>query len=366
MSYTNPEIGDNLTVRVTRIHPEHGVFVMTPNGFGGLIRPQNIAWNNQARIIAALSEGDMFEAQVKYIQPDGKIEFNRKALLQNPADLEIGTPLKGVIDEILENKLLVRFDGFVAAAPKKELSSSFYCLGDEINTFVIDKSEDERGRINIKLSTLPYLEYFAKQHSEGDKIIVNYVRKGKLKDKQFAVVSIQDLFLIDIPEFKFIEPYKNSLVCDLLTFGEELEFVFTGVNENRGAILLDMRPILQERNREKILELKTQISEGDVVFAEVKKVGVREAHIRIEGTDFMIPISRDELSPNKVIRATDEVFVGERIKVAYLGEDEEGNLIFSRRGFVKDKYDDNLYEMSLEDLLATMDIHTTTFIGKVN
>lgn len=150
MSYLDPEVGDNLTVRITRIHPEHGVFVVTPNGHSGLIRPRDVAWNNQARIIAALSVDDMFEAQVMSILPDGKMNLSRRALLPDPKDLEIGATLTGVVDEILDFKLLVRFDGFVAVAPKKELSSSFYRIGDEITTAIIDKTVDEKGRVNIK------------------------------------------------------------------------------------------------------------------------------------------------------------------------------------------------------------------------
>ena len=365
MSYLNPEVGDNLTVRITRIHPEHGVFVVTPNGHSGLIRPRDVAWNNQARIIAALSVDDMFEAQVMSILPDGKMNLSRRALLPDPKDLEIGSTLTGVVDEILDFKLLVRFDGFVASAPKKELSSSFYRIGDEITTAIVDKTVDEKGRVNIRLSVIPFHTYFAQHHSEGEHVTATYIRKGKANDNSYAVVSVDGLFLLDVPEHKLIESARDSFEYDILEPGEELDFVFTGLNENKGTVLLDMRPILRERDQARIEQLRNQLSEGDILYAEVKKVGRREAQIQIEGTDVTLPISRDELSPNKVIRASDEVFVGERIKVAFIGEGEDGSLQFSRRFFVKDKYDEKLYDMSLEEILATMDIHTTRFVGKV-
>lgn len=365
MSYINPEVGDIFSVRITRIHPEHGIFVVTPNGHSGLIRPRDVAWNNHARIIAALSVGDMFEAQVMNILPDGKMTFSRRVLLPNPEDLEIGATLKGIVDEILDFKLLVRFDGFVAAAPKKELSSYFYRIGDEITTEIIDKTVDEKGRANIKLSVIPFHTSFAQHHSEGEHVTATYVRKGKSNDNSFAVVSVDGLFLLDIPEHKLIESARDSFEYGILDSGEELDFVFTGLNENKGTVLLDMRPILRERDQARIEQLRNQLSEGDILYAEVKKVGRRDAQIQIEGTDVTLPISRDELSPNKVIRASDEVFVGERIKVAYIGEGEDGSLQFSRRFFVKDKYDEKLYDMSLDEILTTMDIHTTRFVGKV-
>ena len=364
MSYLSPEVGDTLTVRITRIHPEHGVFVMTPNGHDGLIRPRDIAWNNQARIIAALTEGDMFEAQVINILPDGKLSFSRRVLLPNPESLEIGSTVTGVVDEILDYLLLVRFDGFVAVASKKELSSSFYRVGDEITTVIIDKMVDEKGRTNIKLSVMPFHKYYAQHHSQGDHVSAYYVRRGKANDSSFAVVSVDSLFLLDIPEHKLIDPVKSSFEYGILKTGEELEFVFVGNSENKGIVLLDMRPIRREREQEKIRQLRSQLSEGDVLNAEVKKVWNKEALIQIEGTDVTLPISRDELSPNKVIRASDEVFVGERIKVAFIGDGEDGSLQLSRRFFVKDKYDEKLYDLSLEELLKTMDIQTTRFVGK--
>ena len=338
---------------------------MTPNGHSGLIRPRDVAWNNQARIIAALSVDDMFEAQVMSILPDGKMNLSRRALLPDPKDLEIGSTLTGVVDEILDFKLLVRFDGFVASAPKKELSSSFYRIGDEITTAIVDKTVDEKGRVNIRLSVIPFHTYFAQHHSEGEHVTATYIRKGKANDNSYAVVSVDGLFLLDVPEHKLIESARDSFEYDILEPGEELDFVFTGLNENKGTVLLDMRPILRERDQARIEQLRNQLSEGDILYAEVKKVGRREAQIQIEGTDVTLPISRDELSPNKVIRASDEVFVGERIKVAFIGEGEDGSLQFSRRFFVKDKYDEKLYDMSLEEILATMDIHTTRFVGKV-
>ena len=71
------------------------------------------------------------------------------------------------------------------------------------------------------------------------------------------------------------------------------------------------------------------------------------------------------MSPNKVLRASDEVFVGEHIQIVYTGTDEHNNAKFSRKYIIKDRYDDSLYSLSLMDLLKTMDIETKTFIGKV-
>ena len=63
------------------------------------------------------------------------------------------------------------------------------------------------------------------------------------------------------------------------------------------------------------------------------------------------------------MRASDEVFVGEHIHIAYIGDDNE--LSFSRRYLVKDKYDESLYELSQTELLATMGLTTNKFVGMI-
>ena len=70
------------------------------------------------------------------------------------------------------------------------------------------------------------------------------------------------------------------------------------------------------------------------------------------------------MSINKVLSAEDEVFVGEPISVVYLGT-ENGKIILSRKAISDNKYPEELYDKSLEELLLTMGINTNKFIGKV-
>ena len=115
--------------------------------------------------------------------------------------------------------------------------------------------------------------------------------------------------------------------------------------------------------KKRIDTLRSQIKEGDIVEAEVLSVDNKNARIEITNANVECELSRKELSPNEVIRASDEVFVGEHIDVVYLGY-KDGKMLFSRRPLIKDKYDKKLYDLSLMELLATMGLTTNRFKGK--
>ena len=100
-----------------------------------------------------------------------------------------------------------------------------------------------------------------------------------------------------------------------------------------------MRPIEKEWQREQMDALSAQLSPGDVVMGEVKFVNDRYARVEIINSGVTIVISREELSPNKVLRASDEVFVGEHLKIVYTGDNQDGVMQFSRKYIVKDRYD---------------------------
>ena len=55
----NPSVGDTLQVRITA-KQSYGVFVRMPNGRDGLIRLNDISWQNQAKILGQLSVGEVF------------------------------------------------------------------------------------------------------------------------------------------------------------------------------------------------------------------------------------------------------------------------------------------------------------------
>lgn len=364
-TYNNPSVGDIIRVKITSIKPDLGAFARMPNGVDGLIRLHDIAWSNPSVILSSLSIDDIIDVKVIKKLPDGKFNLSRKDLLPNPRTVKKGTIYKVSIRSVESFGLIVNLGDSTALVHISELPKIEYAEGEEITCVVIDNIYDtEKHRNKISMSVLALHDYYAKIHNENERIKCLF--KGIIQNDNSisAIVEADGLVRVVVPSKHFIEPYKTKLVNNEITINEELEFVYLKYNEKSRAIVFDMRPIEAQEKKAKVDWLRSQLGKGDIVDAIVKSVNNKMAVVDIGNTGIFCNIDRDELSPNKVVRASDEVFPGEHIRVAYMGEDN-GKLLFSRRFFVEDKYDENLYELSLADLLTTMGLTTNQFIGKV-
>ena len=158
------------------------------------------------------------------------------------------------------------------------------------------------------MSILALHDYVAKKHKDHE--IVKCVFKKRLQEneKVSAIIGFDTFVKLKIPAYKFVEPYRRKLIADELLEEEELEFDFS-YNANKRSINLDMRPIERGRKAQETERLLSQLHKGDIVEAEVLSVNDKNAKVKITNTNVESFISRDELSPNKVVRASDEVFV---------------------------------------------------------
>lgn len=359
-----PKVGDIIHVKITGIVETIGAFAKMPNGQDGLIRLNDFAWFNQTYILKSYSIGDELNVKVIKELPDGKLNLSRKILLPNPIKLEIGEIFNCIIKRIEPYGLIVVLGDSTALIPKNEIpSGAIYSEGDIVTSVVIDNTFDTEKHYNkISMSILALHDYVAKKHKDHE--IVKCVFKKRLQEneKVSAIIGFDTWVKLKIPAYKFVEPYRRKLIADELLEEEELEFDFS-YNANKRSINLDMRPIERGRKAQETERLLSQLHKGDIVEAEVLSVNDKNAKVKITNTNVEYFISRDELSPNKVVRASDEVFVGEHIDITYIGEGDK--LCFTRKSFVKDKYEDSLYDLSQKDLLATMGLTTNKFVGKI-
>ena len=361
--YRKHFVGDIIQVEITNIVESIGAFAKMPNGETGLIRVRDFAWFNQVSILNQFKVGDRLIVKVIREMSDGKLDLSRKELLPNPRTLEKGTILKGVVTRIEDFGLIVKLGDFTALALMSEVPMLPYVEGSEIICEVIDNTLNrEKNRNRVLVSILALHDCFAERHMEGEVITGVYKGQYTRSDRLYAVIACNNLVVISIPPKNFVEPYKSMLLDNTLKVGEELEFSFSYYKKRR-MIRLDMHPIEEKRQKELKEKLCSQITRGDIVEAEVISVEDKVARIRItnSGVEYILP--REELSPNKVLRASDEVFKGEHIQVVYLG-DADGEMSFSRKPLIKSQYDESLYDLSLQDLLETMDLKTSCFIGQ--
>ncbi|WP_461484325.1 S1 RNA-binding domain-containing protein [Porphyromonas asaccharolytica] len=356
-------VDDVIQVEITNIVESIGAFAKMPNGETGLIRVRDFAWFNQVSILNQFKVGDRLIAKVIRETPDGKLDLSRRELLPNPRTLEKGTILKGIVTRVEEFGLIVKLGDFTALALMSEVPMLPYVEGYEIICEVIDNTlKREKNCNRVLVSILALHDRFAERHMEGEVITGvykgQYTRSGRL----YAIIACNNLVVISIPPKSFVEPYKSMLLDNTLKEEEELEFSFS-YRKKRRMIRLDMRPIEEKRQKELKERLCSQITRGDIVEAEVISVEDKVARIRITSSGVECILPREELSPNKVLRASDEVFKGEHIQVVYLG-DADGEMSFSRKPLIRSQYDESLYDLSLEDLLETMDLKTSRFIGQ--
>lgn len=364
-TYNKPSVGSVIHVRITNIVESLGAFARMPNGYDGLIRLNDFAWFNQANILKSFSIGDELDVKVIKELPDGKLNLSRKELLPNPRTVEKGLIFKCIVKRVENYGLIVQLGDFTALVPRKELPISIipYKVGDAINCVIVDNVYDSEKHYNkISMSVVALHNYIAAQHQDGDVVKGLYLGQIIEKDKLYAIIEFDSMITLNVSVNRFIEPYKAQLQNNSISIGDELFFEFS-YDEKLKSISLDMRPIKRKRLDEEKNRLCAQLNKGDIVEAEVLSVNDKVAKVRIMNTDIECVLPREELSPNKVIRASDEVFVGEHIRIAYLGESNK--LSFSRRFFVKDKYDEKLYDLSLQELLSTMGLTTNKFIGKL-
>ena len=363
-AHNKPKVGDIIRVKITNIVESLGAFARMPNGQDGLIRLYDIAWFNQTNILKSFSIGEEIDVKVVKELPDGKINLSRKELIPNPKTLEKGVIFNCIVKRIESFGLIVQLGDFTALIPQKEIPLGLkYSEGDRVTCVVKDNIYDTEKHYNkISMSILALHNYVASQHNEHE--IVKCIFEKSLHENEniSAIVELDSIVELKIQANRFIEPYRERLLANEIKKGEELEFEFS-YNEGKRTIKLDMRPIERNRKAQEAECLVSQLHKWDVVEAEVLSVNDRKARVLITGTNVEYTIPREELSPNKVVRASDEVFVGEHIHITYIGEGNE--LSFSRRYLVRDKYDESLYDLSQTDLLATMGLTTNKFVGMI-
>lgn len=313
-TYKNPSVGDIIRVRISGIKSDLGAFARMPNGVDGLIRLNDIAWSNQPVILSSLSVGDILDVKVIKELPDGKLNLSRKDLLPNPRTVEKGTIYKVTIKSVESFGLIVNLGDGRALVHKSELPQIDYSEGEEITCVVIDNTYDaEKHRNKISMSVLALHDYYAKTHNENERIKCLF--KGTIQNENSisAVVEADGLVRVVVPSKRFIEPYKTKLVNDEIAINEELEFVYLKYNEKSRTIVFDMRPIEAQEKKAKVDWLRSQLNKGDIVDAIVKNVNNKMALVDIGNTGILCNIDRDELSPNKVVRASDEVLSKEKL-----------------------------------------------------
>lgn len=302
------------------------------------------------------------------IRSSNRLKVSRKRLADTYKQHDV---VEGIVTKIMQNRLDVDCGRCVRVHIRNIADrfisdiNKYYQVGQQVDCMLLDnycndatmKPSDIWGNKVNGINTNDVLKvHFFEQKEKG--IAVKY-----------SGLSLYIAYNFLTPEYKILFDEKKIPENDIITAAvskidyNEHKIFLSMVLANKIAKREEQR--LANLKRQKALdELKKNLDLGYIVEAIVKKVSRKDAIIQISGTDIECTIKREDLSPNKIINAEDQVFVGERIHVVYVGE-RDGELIFKRNIIMQDIYDSNLYEMPQVELLSKMDIHSSKFIGKV-
>ena len=275
-----------------------------------------------------------------------------------------GQLVQGFVTEIVGNRMHVDV-GFLARVHIKDMADRFvsdindvYSEGQAID--LVLNENYSKGKYTEASTKPSVLWNVKKQNLKVHDILSVFI--DEIRDDG-VTFSLTDFIQGFVHKDFLSDGFRKLFDKGRIEVGSPIDVAITKINDEKRRIYFSMKEASKIRERNAIEALKSQLERGHIVEVEVVDVNEKEAILNIIGTDVNYKMSRDELSPNKVIKASDEVFIGQIFPVVYLG-DNNGSLSFSRKYFVEDVYDEALYDLSLSQLLDTMSIKTTHFVGK--
>lgn len=289
--------------------------------------------------------------------------------------LDINTILDVCVIDITKDGLKVNifdnFDGFIhvnylTKSLKEQFDSNSITIGDHIEVALTGIKEEER---KVYLSTLPVLKIkrekaWAEFLSE---ISIDSILSGtidKVDERTNGIIVKFNEFVSGyIPFGQLTADLQTEVESGTNLSGNIIEAATTNFSATAHNLYLSMKRILEIEQFKAENELKSQIERGNILSAIVIAVKKEYALVRIEGTNVKAQINRRELSANKIIDASSEVYPGQNIELVYMGE-TNGRLAFSRKALTSSIYPLYFYDLALDELLKKQGIDTNLFVGR--
>jgi len=279
-------------------------------------------------------------------------------------DLHKGSIVFGVVTEILENRIHLDA-GFKAYVHIRNMSDGFvsnikamFSIGDTVEIALMEDCTHKG---------------FTECTSKSSRLWEAKTEKIALEDIVMASVTevvdnglrmtINDTIDGFIPIGILSKELKQRFDADNIYIGEQFEVAITRIDNDKRRLMVSVNQVSQIREKQSIDNLKNIIQRGTLLEGCVQAVNKRFAEVLLVGTDIVVKIDRDHLSENKVVDAREEVFEGQVLPVLYLGE-SDGKLIFSRKQLTTSIYSPEIYDLTLEELLAKQGIDKNLFVGK--
>lgn len=267
-----------------------------------------------------------FEAQVNN-EVEGTEEIpSMEDLLEETTEVKIGDVVKGEVLTIDENnQLIVGIEGagVEGVVPFREISASpiedpeeVAKVGDILDLVVVRQIQDkENGAFLLsrrRLEALKVWDELEEKKENGETITVpvkRVVRGGLVVDagvRGFIPASmVEDHFVRDFSSYR----------------DQELEVKIVEIDPKENRLILSHREIVAAQNKQAREEKMAQFEEGQIVEGKVARLANFGAFIDLGGIDGLVHIS--EIAFHHVDKPSDELEVGQTVKVKILSLDEE-------------------------------------------
>ena len=289
-------------------------------------------------------------------------------------DIKRDQILTGIVEKIAEtNGLVVRFNEFVTGyipysqlnqELKELLDSEISLIGMTIEAAV---SSYSASKYKLYLSVTRTTEL--KQINEWEDLFVdkqvNDILSATVSEVAETEISVRlgDFTYCRLPIKYLSNNFQKRIKNEINIVGENILVAIIRIDQDKRKIQVSMKRVEELSQQEAECKLKSMIEKGNILSGTVIEVQRKYALVQIEGTDVVTRINREELSTNKIVDATSEVYSGQTVNVVYLGE-EDGKMVFSRRLLTTSIYSKNLYNLSLSELLVKQGIDKNLFIGR--
>lgn len=176
----------------------------------------------------------------------------------------------------------------------------------------------------------------------------------------------QGFLLVTDNSAKGILEFGEIPVNKRCKIGDALDIMVYGLDAKRGIFSGSITRLIEGKQKEVIEFVSNSVIPnetilvGKVVFIERTLITIK---IVYNGNIIYGYIKGDDLAWGRVLNAADIVFLGEEVKVKYLGT-EEGKLYFDLKWQQMSLYPESSFDATIDELLETQSIVTNLFYGK--
>lgn len=297
--------------------------------------------------------------------------FERKNIISK---LQRGQKLSGIIKGITEKGCQINVMGIIGFMHKEEMcDQDNYDINSQIE-FSVQKADSENSILLLSHKLLKTQELNVSK--EQEKINAEKIRKEFIT--KLEINQVLNGLVKKAVSSGYIVEFSNGITALLrskdipskyrIEEGLSIDVAVSEINIDKLLFFVSISRLLENKwlGIKKIVDNNLIPNEtivtGKVVFLEKDLVTLR---IILDGNTIYGYIKSEDLAWEKVLNASDFVYLNEDLEVKYLYSDQH-KFFFDLKWQSEKVYPKELFDMDVDELLLTLNIHENKFIAKVS